>query len=250
MDHEILIIQCDTPRLKADGLAVGAALHALLSLTFEAVLVEGSTLADLEDSLDAMGGATADIVVVVGHSNEEGLAAGSDAFLPWDEVARMLAPEEPSVIILLACKAGRLLPSEALFEVLDDLKDVFGWPANASASQALAVAALASQVLGTPLEEVPDVRAVQGLNALFTGRLFFHYTAEGYQDRDDGEALLMQLVEPVVGDAVRTAVAGLHDWLRRLWLRRPRPGPVAPSVVALRRRASGLDFFGPGSRHC
>ena len=163
MDHEILIIQCDTPRLEADGLAVGSALHDLLSLTFDAVtavLVEGSTLADLMDSLDAMGEATADVVVIVGHSNQEGLAAGSDAFLPWDEVAQMLAPEEPSAIILLACKVGRLLPSEALFEVLDDLKDVFGWPANASASQALAVAALASQVLGTPLEEVPDVRAV------------------------------------------------------------------------------------------
>lgn len=99
------------------------------------VVIESTTSIDhLHRSLAGMVSAkrTFDVVVVVAHSNADGIRIASDRFVAWDTFASYLKPFKPRRLLLVACKAGRWDAGEALFGSMARLRRIFACPVNAS----------------------------------------------------------------------------------------------------------------------
>jgi hypothetical protein len=137
--QSVLVLHLDADRLRRDGLHLGEVAHlagALSALAFDApVVIENTTSAGhLHQTLAGLVLAkmTFDIVVVVAHSNVDGIRVASDLFITWDAFAGYLKPFKPRRLLLVACKAGRWEAGEALFRSIPRLRRIFACPGNAS----------------------------------------------------------------------------------------------------------------------
>ena len=137
--QSLLILHLDADRLRADRLHLGDVAQftgALSTIALGApVVIENTTsTGHLHETLARLATAKRkfDVVVVIAHSNAQGVRVASDLFVTWDAFAGYLKPFEPRRLLLVACKAGRWAAGEALFAPMPKLRRIFTCPVNAS----------------------------------------------------------------------------------------------------------------------
>lgn len=182
---DLLIIECDAAHLVADRLHLGTAYdcllaHPLLSPILPrktVTLVKTSTAGKLPEqfarAFDEHGRSKA--VLIVGHSNEEGLQLASDLFCDWRIVGKWLRPFEPQFVVLAACEAGKSKAIRELFEPLKKLRDVYASPVKLYAPQAAALAVLIGMRLWYGEMEDKHSRALRIVNYIGTGGQLYHW---------------------------------------------------------------------------
>jgi hypothetical protein len=137
--QSLLILHLDADKLRRDGLHLGDVARfsgALSTIAFGApVVIEHTTsTSHLHETLAGFvsGKRTFDVVVVVAHSNAEGIRIANDGFVAWESFAGYLKPFKPRRLLLVACRAGRWDAGEALFTAMPRLRRIFACPVNAS----------------------------------------------------------------------------------------------------------------------
>jgi hypothetical protein len=141
----VLIVECDTPRLKTQSLSVGSNIFHILKLLFNRnpiELVETDTEGSLLNSLARLASDKRKFqnIILIGHSNRQGFQIGSDKFINWDSVANWFCYFKPIRIFLIACNAGRWLPCASLFAKILGLKEIYGSPIQTNVNQSYLIA--------------------------------------------------------------------------------------------------------------
>jgi hypothetical protein len=199
----VLIVECDSAKLERQNLALGHQLHAAVKLAFPRNPVElarADTRADLLKRLGTLAetGQRYRSIVIIGHSNRNGLQLTSDMFFEWGAVARWFGPFDPHRIILIACEAGRWLPCAALFNGIPCLKEIYGSPVPTYKDQALFVLVLVLYALGAKQTDRALLQLMQAGNLLITKGLMFRNTRRDYERGGDAEGALWSAAEAFI----------------------------------------------------
>ena len=183
---DLLIVECDSANLAADGLNLGTAYdwllaHPLLSPILPkktVTLVKTSTAHELREefarAFEEHGRSRA--ILIVGHSNDAGLQLASDLFCDWRTVGAWLRPFEPQFVVLAACEAGKSGAVRQLFEPMKrTLQDVYASPVKLYAPQAAALAVLIGMRLW--YKEIGDKHslALRVVNYIGTGGQLYRW---------------------------------------------------------------------------
>jgi hypothetical protein len=212
IDHRrkaVLIVQCDTATLTRQNLALGNVFQERVKLAFPrnpVYLVRSYSEADLLEELRNLDELRKPYrtIVVIGHSNKNGLQISSDRFIDWKGVAKWFERLEPHRIILIACEAGRWLPCTALFEGIPTLKDIFGSPVPANKDQAYVVLFRVLNILGTKKEDRDLVRLMQVGNFLITKGVMFNRTRDEYESSGSAEGVLWNQAESIIDELIKS----------------------------------------------
>jgi hypothetical protein len=188
----VLIVECDSATLVRQNLAVGDQLHAMVKLAFPRNRVELVRTATEGELLKGLGELAGDgqryrSIIIIGHSNRNGLRLTADSFYEWPAIGRWLGPFDPHRIILMACEAGRWLPCAALFESIPDLKEIFGSPVPAHKNQMWVVLGRVLYALGARRAEGKWIGLMQAGNFLITKGVMFRNTRQEYERGNDAE---------------------------------------------------------------
>ncbi len=199
----VLIVECDSARLERQNLALGHQLYAAVKLAFSRNPVElarADTQADLLKRLGELAETCQRYrsIVIIGHSNREGLQIAADTFAEWGAVANWFGPFDPHRIILIACEAGRWLPCAALFKGIPHLKEIYGSPVPAHKNQALFVLGLVLHALEAETMDKGLIQLMQAGNFLMTKGLMFRNTRRDYGRGGDAEGALWSAAEPLI----------------------------------------------------
>jgi len=117
-------------------------------------------------------------LLVVGHSNEQGLQLADGVFAEWAIVAKWLAPFEPKNILLAACHGARFEGAKTLFEELRSLQDVYGPPPQLALEQTVPLV-LAAMVVQSGKRIPKDLKiAGQLLGFATTRSVIFQWTRQ------------------------------------------------------------------------
>jgi hypothetical protein len=100
-------------------------------------VLETTTAADLRAQIASLvgQGRCFDLVVCVGHGNEQGIRVASDptgGFARWEDFAGYIRELVPRRLLLVACQAGVWPAANILFRRLPKLRRIFASPVNAS----------------------------------------------------------------------------------------------------------------------
>lgn len=190
IDHRrkaLLIIECDSSKLKNQGLAVGKGLQTTVQLAYQqntVDLIQSYKTADLLEELGKLHEKRQPYrdIIIIGHSNERGLQISSDRFDDWSVIASWIELFEPHRVFLIACHAGRWLPCASLFDGIPTLKEIFGSPVPANRDQVYFVVSLVLYRLGVKKMDTEIVKLMQGLNLLATQGLMFSRTRLEYEE--------------------------------------------------------------------
>jgi hypothetical protein len=157
-DNDLLVIECDSENLACQRLNLGSAFFQLLNhdiaklfLTKKPiVLLRTSTKSRLSEEfarvIEQHGRFRA--VLIVGHSNAEGIRIAGDEFFGWRVLGNWLEPFGPEIIFLAACEAGTSVAVRDLFEPLDGtLREVYASPVKLYGPQAASFAVLIARLL-------------------------------------------------------------------------------------------------------
>lgn len=191
----LLVIECDSPTLDKQGLAIGTRAVQLLNPLFPAKNIQLlRTSAD-----DRVAGEFASIierhnrfktVLLVGHSNPQGLQLAAETFVQWPVLAKWLAPFEPKSILLAACGGARFEGAKALFEGLKTLRDLYGSPIELTVQQTTPLA-LATMTLLTGNRLPKDLNGlIQAANFIVTRGLFYHWSRDEVLNKQNIQAVV------------------------------------------------------------
>jgi hypothetical protein len=207
----VLLIECDTRKLQAQGITFARELGAITAAVVRGarpVLVRSSSQ---EALLRRLRNATTlrdtyDVIVLVGHSNIAGIQLFGGPLVSWAALADWLRPFAPRQIVLVACEAGRWLPCRALFAGIPTLVEIFGSPVATSPDEAIAVKLLVPFLaVGGKLEGDAIQRLLQVGNFLLTGGVIFRQTRDQFERTDQSEGLLWTGLE----ELLRVMVPGI-----------------------------------------
>jgi len=132
---DLLIIECDSEELARTALNLGTWFGNVASIAFRRrriALVQTSTAAKLEDDLDAAFTKHGRFrsLLIVGHSDENGLAMVSDAIVPWADVGNLIRRFQAKRLFLCACRAGHSKAVRNVFENAKSLREIYGSPVD------------------------------------------------------------------------------------------------------------------------
>ena len=140
------------------------------------VVVQATTFDDLLRRLAELHGQKFEVVAVVGHSNELGIVLGANRSTDtWEAFARYVKPFEPRRLMFVACKAGRALPSRAIFSVLTKVRRIFATPVLANRLQGQVMISLLPHILGRPVPSRDLLRSVQAGLVVLQGRQLWEW---------------------------------------------------------------------------
>jgi len=200
----VLILECDSDKLRQQNLDVGAELRDQINLVFPRNLVElvsASTEGDLLESFAELSRTKQSYrtIIIIGHSNRHVLALSADRPVGWRSVGNWISTFRPHRVILLACEAGRWLPCAAVFDSIPSLDVIFGSPLPASKQQQLVVLARVLHILGARKEDVGLNRLLQWANFALTGGVMFTRTRKEYENggNEEGE-IWTNALEPFI----------------------------------------------------
>lgn len=159
-DNDLLIIECDSESLACQRLNLGSTFFQLLNHDIAKlflakkyiVLLRTSTKSSLSEQfarvLEQHGRFRA--VLIVGHSNAEGIQIASDEYFEWRALGNWLEPFRPEIIFLVACEAGKSVAVRDLFEPLNEaLREIYASPVKLYGPQAASFAVLIARLLWT-----------------------------------------------------------------------------------------------------
>lgn len=199
-------------------LPVQIARHLSESRGGECYVLDVSSLRELERvrQRGVEGVRSFESVLVVGHSNEEGIEVSREpgGFLSWSKFGEWLSEFEPWVLVLVACNAGRSTCGRALFAAVPSLERVLGCPTPATKGFGTAVVA----ALGGAGDEWLDGRRTalaQLATGMVTGQVLTHWWREDTED--PLAAAFLDVVHQVSSVVVSEATRDLRVDLRRAW---------------------------------
>lgn len=204
-----LILECDHEKLSSQNLALGRDLAEQVKLFFPTnpvELIESEAESDLLEEFGEIcrNGRQFKRVIIIGHSDVNGLQLCADRFITWDGLAEWIKPFDPQQVILLACEAGRWLPCAALFNGIPTLKEIFGSPIFANKNQRLVVLGKVLHILGAQKEDKNLNKLMQFGNFLLTKGLMFSRTRSEYKNSGDEEGEFWnQIIEPFLNDFIQ-----------------------------------------------
>jgi hypothetical protein len=132
---DLLIIECDSQELARTALNLGTWFGRIASVAFSRrriALVQTSTAANLKDDLDAAFTKHGRFrsLLIVGHSDENGLVMVSNAVVPWADVGKLIRRFQPERLFLCACRAGHSKAVRSVFENAKSLREIYGSPVD------------------------------------------------------------------------------------------------------------------------
>ena len=204
-EKPLLIVECDTAKLRAQGLSCADRVAAAARLlgTVPCVIKSTST-ADLLESLRT---ATTDnvfgAVVLIGHGTEEGIVLAADrALVRWRELTGWLEAVSPERLAIICCKAGRTLAAHTLFAGLEELEEVYASPLNMNMLQSRAIDFLLPALLDPELDE-RFIRALQVGKAVFAGGFLFRWTRDAFEEGDEFSDVVATILEDTLVPAAK-----------------------------------------------
>jgi hypothetical protein len=187
--NDLLIIECNSAKLAADGLNIGAAFANLLDNALakallpnkRIVLVKTSTedklRQDLADTFQERGRFRS--ILIVGHSNEVGLELTNAPLRNWSVVGNWLQPFEPEFVFLAACESGKSAAVRDLFiPMKKTLRQVYASPAALHITQAPPLAVLILMLLKFGKIDETQSGALRLGNYILTGGQLFRWRRE------------------------------------------------------------------------
>lgn len=181
----LLIIECDSQTLAADGLNLGTALARLANTNVaktllrnkRIVLVKTSTeeklKQDLADTLVKYGRFRS--ILVVGHSNAVELQLTTNDRYRWSAVGNWLQKFEPEFLFLAACRAGRSEAVRDVFKPIKTLHQVYASPALLHKNQTSPLAVLIGMLLTQGRIDEDQSGALRLANYVLTGGQLFRW---------------------------------------------------------------------------
>jgi hypothetical protein len=129
----LLVLECEAEKLANQRLDIGSKASTLLQSLFpekKIVLVKTSSVDDLGRSLaEALNSHKRfRTILVVGHSNEQGLKLTAESGFKWGAIARWLSPFNPEFLLLAACHAGKFRATQELFAEIKSLREIYASP--------------------------------------------------------------------------------------------------------------------------
>jgi hypothetical protein len=131
-------------------------------------------------------------VLIVGHSNEQGLQLTPGEFYDWEVVGDWLKPFEPEFLLLMACRAGRSFGVLPLFQRVRSLRQVFASPVAFFSDQTHPLAGLLLALIKNRKVDESWLRVLQASGYLFKDALLYRWKR--------GETLRAGTVERVAWD--------------------------------------------------
>jgi hypothetical protein len=226
--NDLLIIECDSANLAADRLNLGSLFYQLLNHEIAKMFLAKKTVALLKTSTKStLNEQFAEVlhtygrfraVLIVGHSNAEGIRIASDEWFEWGVLGKWLAPLRPEMIFLAACEAGKSVAVRNLFEPLKEtLRDVYACPVKLHSVQAASFAVLIARLLWTDEIDENELIASQFINYIGTGGQIYHWR---YGETGPGAEIPGELWD----DFGKAFDFGKWDLQRRIddWIKRAR----------------------------
>jgi hypothetical protein len=176
----LLIIECEPAKLAAQQLDFGSNIHALFQNLFsnkKIVLVRASS----KDELCRALGETMRshhrfrTILIVGHSNDQGLQLTPDDFYEWSAVGYWLTPFEPEFLLVAACSAGRSAGIRQLFEQVTTLREIYASPVTLFRDQTEPFVLLLGAVLKNRKIDEGLLRGVQAAGYLFRDAVIYRF---------------------------------------------------------------------------
>jgi len=176
----LLIIECDSRKLAADGLNLGRAFGRLVKTVFPEKRIsivqtfsEQKLTENLADVFREYGRVRS--ILMVGHSNEAGLVLTADGLRSWSVVGNWLQIFEPEFCFLAACRAGKSEAVRDLFKPIKTLRQIYACPAALYKNQTPPLAVLIGMLLkdGKIDEEVSG--ALRLVNYVLTGGQLYRW---------------------------------------------------------------------------
>ncbi len=129
----LLIIECDSRKLAADGLNLGTAFAQLARTLFpdkRIAVVKTTSEENLKEELAAAFHTHGRFrsILIVGHSDATGLMLTADGPRTWESVGKWLQIFEPEFCFLAACSAGNSEAVRGLFQPVKTLRHIYGSP--------------------------------------------------------------------------------------------------------------------------
>lgn len=184
----LLILECDSEKLARQSLAIGTDVSELINkLAPGLIKTELVRTTSREDLLDRLRRAKEDhdrfdLVLVVGHSNPQGLCLTADQFVPWGVFARWIEIFEPKKVLLAACEAGRWLSAKAIFDGVPKLKEIYASPVVMNKHQATVVVLLVFYFLLVKSPDAEHILMIQAFNLFRSGGLLYRWTRKECKD--------------------------------------------------------------------
>jgi hypothetical protein len=154
-------------------------------------------------------------ILVVGHSNEAGLALTADGLRSWSVVGNWLQKFEPEFCFLAACRAGKSEAVRDLFKPIKTLRQIYASPAALYKNQTPPLAVLIGMLLKDGKIEEEMSGALRLVNYVLTGGQLYRWRRA---EAGPGEEVKGRLLDGVASLFDR----GTWDLLERL-LPRTRP---------------------------
>ena len=187
LENDLLIIECDSAHLAADRLNLGSAFYQLLNHEIaklflakkSIVLLKTSTKCSLKEQFAAVleqhGRFRA--VLIVCHSNAEGIQVASDEWFEWRVLGNWLEPFHPETIFLAACEAGKSGAVRDLFEPLNEtLREIYASPVKLYGPQAASFAVIIARLLWTGEIDENESIAARLVNYMATGGQIYRWS--------------------------------------------------------------------------
>jgi hypothetical protein len=178
------------------------------------------SLRDFERALErGVDGQTSfESVLVVAHSDEEGIAISDETggFFSWSEFGDALSTFEPWTLVLVACEAGRSTCGRALFQAMPTLDRILACPTLATKQ----FGGVAMALLGGASDEWLDARRnvlAQLVTGATTGQLLVTWFREDLED--PASALVADVAHQLVAMGVEEITRDFRADLSKLFRR-------------------------------
>ena len=145
---KLLIIECDAPKLKVQGLSFSEAFLRTASFVLHDRLIH--LIQTKEKGLIPTQFAEAkqksnnySVISVMGHSDSKEIRLGENAPYKWEAFSKWLMPFRPQKLLLMSCQGGKTEVCSILFKSLPSLKEICGSPVFLNKPEAMTIAGVA-----------------------------------------------------------------------------------------------------------
>jgi len=217
----LLIIECNSQRLAADGLNLGSVFGQLVKSVFSEkriAVVQTSTEEQLKEDLAAVFQEFGRFrsILIVGHSNEAGLMLTADGLRTWDVAGNWLRAFEPEFCFLAACRAGRSEAVRKLFGPVPSLRQIYASPAALYKNQLPPLAILIGMLLKDGKIDEDQSGALRIANYFLSGGQLYRWKRRETGTGDEVKGRLLDSLASMLDQ-------GSWDLLEHLFPGAPRP---------------------------
>jgi hypothetical protein len=148
-------------------------------------------------------------ILIVGHSNETGLALTSDGQRSWSVVGSWFQKFEPEFCFLAACNAGKSESVRDVFRSITTLRQIYASPCALNGVQASPLAILISLLLKHGRIDDDDSEQLRILSYLVTKGQLYRWKRHETGPGTEFKAILTDYAASLLDGGLRTLVQRL-----------------------------------------